>query len=113
MNIKTNIMNYTEQLHALRNRCIETIQTLIGWDDVAVDSKHITGSKCLFIVDDNLCFSLDSGYLEELHKDKIVDTDGYHYSYDVLSTDELLRITDYFFCPINNTEQIENVYLGK
>jgi hypothetical protein len=85
---------FTERLKNLNKAAMNIIQILIH--SKGVESKHMN-EMCLEIKNDELSFNLDGpGYLDELHYNKIVDTEGHHYFYSVLTTDQICELVDYF-----------------
>ena len=86
---------YTKRLEELNLAVTNMLAVLIA-SPIAVQSKH-TSDKCLEVRNDDLMFNLDGGrYLTELHYDKIVDNNGYQYSYDCLTMEQKCELVDYF-----------------
>lgn len=60
------------------------------------DSKH-KDEKVLKVKSDDFQFTLEGKhYLTEISMDELIDEEGYTYSYDVLTLEQLCQLADYF-----------------
>lgn len=82
---------------ALRSNAEKSLLILI--ESFGICNK-INGEKALvldFPKDEDLMFNFDGkGFLSEIQKKNLVSSEGHYYNFEVLTLDELCRLTDHF-----------------
>lgn len=87
-------MKYIDKVDGLQEMIIDKLK------DKARKSKiksEFVSDKVLVIKDDDFMYNLkNQKYLKELSVNNLIDNEGYHYSYYVLTIAQLAELLDYF-----------------
>ena len=93
-------MSFVQQINEVISFAIDEIHHLI--ETKGEESKSYS-NKCLKIKQDEFMYNLEGGrYLTEVHKDYLVDNNGYQYNYSVLDTEQLMQVFDHLYKEYND-----------
>lgn len=83
---------FTIELQELKERVCQSIAKQVGEKGTASEFM----SKMAIQVDDERSFNLDGNrWLKEVTQHELLDNRGYHYSFNVLSIDDLCDLADF------------------